>query len=92
MNFDPLADISSVQRIVWLAYCKMPPDAVEHPGISGILHLTHFILGQTEYLTDIQNEMVVMCIGTLKCKRACQLSLKREFSRVALEDVGETEY
>ncbi len=47
------------RKACWLAYCKMRLDAVEHPGIFGILHLTCCVLGHTSSFSGILNSMVV---------------------------------
>ncbi len=47
------------RKACWLAYCKMQPDAVGHPGIFGIRHLTYYVLGHTKSFYGILNSMVV---------------------------------
>ncbi len=34
------------------AYCKIKLDVVEHPGTSGILHFTYYVLGHTKSFKD----------------------------------------
>ncbi len=43
----------------WLAYCKIRPDVVEHPGTSGILHFTYYSLGLGKFFSGIPNSKVV---------------------------------
>ncbi len=43
----------------WLAYCKIRPDVVEHPGTSGILHFTYYVLGRPKSFSGILNSKVV---------------------------------
>lgn len=45
------------RKACWLTYCKMCTDAVGHPGIFGILHLTQYILRHTKSFSAILNSM-----------------------------------
>ena len=36
------------RKACWPAYYKIRLDAIGHPGIFGILHLTHYVLGHTK--------------------------------------------
>ncbi len=47
------------RKACWLAYCKIPPDIVGHPGISGILHFTHCVLGHTKSFSGALDSGVV---------------------------------
>ncbi len=47
------------RKACWLAYCKIQPDIVDHPGTSGILHFTYYVLGRTKSLSGILNSKVV---------------------------------
>ena len=54
------------RKACWLAYCKMRPDVVGHPGIFGILHLTYYyVLGHTKY--GILSSMVVWVLERSRC-------------------------
>lgn len=53
--------LSSVNELVSssYAYCKIGPDALRHPAIFGILHLTYNVLCYTKSCSGILNNMVV---------------------------------
>lgn len=46
------------QNSMLLANCKMRLDAVGHPGMFEIPHLTHYVLGHTKYFSGILKSMV----------------------------------
>ncbi len=74
--------VGMARKACWLMYCKIPPDVVEHPGTSGILHFSYYILGQIKSLSGVLNSEVVWvlntgcvsssvdCFGVLHCRRA----------------------
>lgn len=43
----------------WLAYYNMVPGVVRHPGISGLLHVTYFLLGHTKSCSAILDSVVL---------------------------------
>ncbi len=43
----------------WLAYCKIRLDVVEHPGTSGILHYTYYVLRHTKSFSGILTSKAV---------------------------------
>ncbi len=46
------------RKACWLSYCKTQPDAIGHPGIFGIMHLTYYVLGHTNSFSHILNSSV----------------------------------
>ena len=46
-------------RGLWVAYCKMRAGVAGHPGITGKLHFTYFVLVQTQSFPVILNSMAV---------------------------------
>lgn len=49
----------------WFVQWKLQPDVVGHPGIFGILHFTHYILGHTKSFFGVPNSTIVL---VLKCR------------------------
>ncbi len=76
--------VRMARKARWLAYCKIQPDVVEHPGTSGILHFTYYALGHTKPFSGILNSKVVWVLERRGCR--LQLSLS-SFQRPVLGDI-----
>ncbi len=58
--------VRMARKACWFAYCKVRPDVVgHHPGTSGILHFTYYILGHTTCFSSVLHSKVV-CV--LECR------------------------
>ncbi len=51
--------VRMARKACWLAYCKIWPDVVEHPGTSATLHFTYYILRHTKSFSGILSSKVV---------------------------------
>ncbi len=81
--------VKIARKACWLACCKMRLDAVGHPGIFGILHLTYCVLGHTKSSSALLNSMVVwilecslpVCWWLFQVKTSCVLTVQTHSSK-----------
>ncbi len=58
--------VGMARKVCWLAYYKIEPDVLEHPGTCRILHFTYYVLGHTKSFSGILNSKVVVWV--LECR------------------------
>ncbi len=55
--------VRMARKACWLANCKIGTDVVGHPGFSGILHFTYYVLDHTKSFPGILSSRVVYVLN-----------------------------